>query len=414
MISYIIPTRNRQGQLERTLEAIGRLGDHARAGGAEVVVIDNASRPAVWTPGWLKSGLPVRLLRRDRNEGAAARNAGAKAADPASDWLVMLDDDSYPLDAGVIEAVREAGPDTAAIAAEVFVPTGEAPGSTIGAGEGGGSRGPEDAWPTPTRHESGGLPEVFVGCGVAIRRGVFEGLGGYDARFDYYAEEYDLAARLLLGGHRVTMDRRFRVIHEKVAEGRDFGRIIRRLVRNNGWVVQRYAPAQVRQAELRETITRYARIARKEGVLPAYVLGVWDLVSTLSSQARTPMAPALYDRLTGMAAARVALSAAHAERPLERVAIVERGKNAWVVEAALRELGAMVVPEDRASTHVIGTMSPGPMLDALARRTALARAGGGGNGARVVVPWVEALRVPAAAQAVVQRESGTGRHVAAA
>ncbi len=419
MISYVIPTRDRQDQLMRTLEAIGRLGDHAAVGGAEVIVADNASHPPAWAPGWLKSGVPVRLLRRDRNEAAAARNAAIKAADQASDWLVMLDDDSYPLDDGLLVAMMEAPPDVAAIGAEIFVPSGEAapttlggPGNVIGDGTNGGAI-------EPTRHEAGGLPEVFIGCGVAIRRSVFETLGGYDAAFDYYAEEYDLAARMLLAGHRVMLDRRFRVLHEKVAKGRDFSRIIRRLVRNNGWVVQRYAPASVRSAELRETITRYARIARKEGVLPAYVLGVWDLVSSLSAQTRHEMPVALYDRLTGLAAARIALAAAHAAKPLERVAIVERGKNAWVVERALRELGAMIVPEERASTHVIGTMSPGPMLDALARRTAgkgIAGAIGAADMTRVVAPWVDAWKAAPlpARKAMAGSEKGTAGRAAVA
>src|SRR6185295_878373 len=43
MLSYIIPTRNRPLRLKQTLTALESLGSHEHLGGAEVIVIDNAS-----------------------------------------------------------------------------------------------------------------------------------------------------------------------------------------------------------------------------------------------------------------------------------------------------------------------------------------------------------------------------------
>lgn len=387
MITYILPTRNRPERLAATLEAIGMLGDHKSVGGAEVIVVDNDSSPPAWAPSWLHSGVPVKLLRRKENEGAAARNAAVKTADPATEWVVMLDDDSHPLDTGVIEAIKDAPAEVAAIAAEIYLPMDAAGPTTSGASPDNEPRVLESGL-TLCRHESGGLPEVFIGCGVAIRRKAYEQLGGYDPTFDYYAEEYDLAAKMMAAGYRIAFDRRFRVMHHKIAQGRDFKRIVRRLVRNNAWVAQRYAPDAVRQHEIRETVTRYAKIARKERALSGYMLGMWDLAMTLRSQPRTPMTAAMYDRLTGLAAARTALAAAHAKQELGRVAIVERGKNAWAVERVLHEMGATLVSEEaKAQTLVIGTMSPGPMLDAVSRRLGVLH-----DGKRVVAPWVEADR----------------------
>src|SRR6185503_611566 len=114
----------------------------------------------------------------------------------------------------------------------------------------------------------------FIGCGVAIRLRSFLAAGGYDPTFDYYAEEYDLAARFILAGYRIVHDRRFRVMHEKVTQGRDFNRIVHRLVRNNAWVAQRYAPIEHREAEINETISRYGRIAVKENAAAGYAAGV--------------------------------------------------------------------------------------------------------------------------------------------
>src|SRR5437870_2612002 len=98
MITYLLPTRDRPEALLRTFNALGSLSDatHESIGGAEAIIIDNASDPPVTTPGVLPNGLPLRVIRREHNEGAAARNIGAHAA--RGEWIIMLDDDSYPLD----------------------------------------------------------------------------------------------------------------------------------------------------------------------------------------------------------------------------------------------------------------------------------------------------------------------------
>ncbi|MBX3359170.1 MAG: glycosyltransferase [Phycisphaeraceae bacterium] len=353
MITYVIPTRDRSPRLCETLLAIDSLGPHA----AEILVVDNASAVAAVAPPMPGSGVPVRVIRLDRNHGAAARNHAARAADPSSEWLVMLDDDSHPVDLGLLDAVASADSDVSAIGAEISLP----------------SQG---------RREAGGLPEVFIGCGVAIRRSAFLDAGGYDAAFDYYAEEYDLAARLLLAGSRITLDRRFRVAHHKVSQGRSMGRILRRLVRNNAWVNQRYAPESLRWGAVRETLTRYGRIAAKEHAVPGYLLGAVEALATLHRQSRRPMPAAIYDRFTGLAAARAALYAAHSTEPFHTAAIVEPGKNAGIIALAAKELGIRLVNASEAcEARIIGTLSPGPMLDAWDRlhRTA---------GPRLIAPWM--------------------------
>lgn len=366
MISFILPTRDRPERLRATLDAIASLGDFSGLGGAEVLIADNASTPPASAPQVLSSGVPVRIIRRERNEGTAARNVAAWNADPTSRWLVMLDDDSHPLDAGLVDALRQAPGDVGAVAAEILLPA------------------PTDH----PRHESGGLPEVFIGCGVALRRDAFLKVGGYDPGFDYYAEEYDLSAKLLLAGYRIVLDRRFRVMHHKVTQHRRFGRIIRRLVRNNGWVAQRYAPEPFRAAELHETIARYARIAWKERAPIGYALGLSELAFTLSAQTRSPMPESLFDRFTGLEHARRGLLAAHQAAPLGRVSIVAEGKNAWAVRRALDELAIPTTPDPAAADAlVVGTLSPGPLLDALRMTPGTTP----GISPRLVAPWAGVL-----------------------
>ncbi|HBS29279.1 MAG TPA: hypothetical protein DEB06_07470 [Phycisphaerales bacterium] len=355
MISFIIPTRDRPEDLRLTLASIGAL---RLPEPAEVIVIDNASRFTPMVPVALADGTPVTLILNAVNEGAAARNHAARAA--RHEWLVMLDDDSAPLDGGFLDALRAAPVDVGAVAAEVLL-------------EGGG-------------HEAGGLPEVPIGCGVALRRSVFLSLGGYDSSFDYYAEEYDLAARLLLAGFRVAYDRSFRVLHRKVASGRDFTAIVERLVRNNAWVEQRYAPESLRSAAVASTLARYRAIAEKEEALAGYARGLATVRETISSQARTPMPPALYDRFTGRAHAREHLRAAL--RGIDRVALVAPGKHETIVREVVRELGVREV-SSHADAHaaVIATLSPGPILDA-------ASEWGARLSIPVITPWALA---PAAA-----------------
>lgn len=379
MISYVLPTRDRPERLKATLVAIGRLTPHD----AEVIIVDNDSAETLILPSRLPNGVGLRLLRRPTNEAAAARTQGVRASDPASGWIVMLDDDSHPVDTGVLDVLAEQPESTAAVAADIVLPAQGVEFPAFGAAK-------------RMRRESGGLPEVFIGCGVAIRRSVYLDVGGYDPSFHYYAEEYDLSARLLLAGYRVAYDPRFVVHHHKDAGQRDMNLILSRLVRNNGWVAQRYAPERRRLALIRETRSRYRQIAEKEHALAGFASGLLELRRSIRRQPRTPMPVELFDRFTGLAAARDALRAAYDERPFASAALLDHGKNAWAVREALEELGVRITGEgEDAEVHVIATLSPGPMLDAFARRCALRRC----RGPRVLLPWLIAASVPVRAAA---------------
>ncbi len=369
MIAYVMPTRDRPDELRATLAALGSLPPHE----AEVIVVDNASvaHPLPGVPRRLENGLPVRVLHMRENLGAAARNEGVRASDPASEWIVMLDDDSAPVDLGHLAACRDAPPDVLAIQAEIRL------GSAL---------------PQSTARESGGLPEVFIGCGAALRRSAFLAQGGYDPAFGYYAEEYDLCARLLLAGGRIAMDRRFRVTHRKVSAGRDMNTILGRLVRNNGWVVQRYAPQALRREELRRTVTRYQRIAGKEWALSGFDAGLAELVRTLRLQTRRELPAGLWDRFTGRSAARRSLLSAYAERPFSTAALVREGKNAHEIVAALEAMGVAMTTPEEAEALVIGTLSPGPMLDAWESLPAT-------PSRRIIAPWSAIVADPPEARA---------------
>ncbi len=341
MISYVIPTRNRDEVLQHTLRSLAALRPHA----AEVIVVDNASAEPVKVNHELANGFSVRVIRSESNLGAAARNIGVLHADTASKWIVMLDDDSAPHsplgDVSFIDRLHTQPADVGAVLADIHLPR---------AG----------------RREDGGLPEVFIGCGVAIRRDAFLSCGGYDPAFGYYAEEYDLAAKLMLSGYRMVFDAAWRVDHQKDATNRNIGLIVERLTRNNGWVMQRYAPENERRTRLREIRQRYRMVGEKEGVRGAYARGLVELRRTIRNQTRREMPQPIFDRFTGLAAIRAGLNQAARGRFIRTFQIVTEGKNCWAARQAALERGWCEVATD-ADVQVIGTLSPGPMLDALER-----------------------------------------------
>ena len=340
MITYLLPTRNRHERLSATLRQLASLSfaAHDAVGGAEIIIVDDASDLPVRLPPRLTNAMPVTVLRRPRQEGASARNAAVRAA--RGEWVIMLDDDSWPVDGSVIEILPNVSDDVAAVGSQILLADG-------------------------TR-EAGGLPEVFVGCGAAIRRHAFLDAGGYDAAFHYYVEEYDLCARLIMRGWRIIHDWRFVVRHEKVQDGRDMNRILHRLVRNNAWLTQRYAPSEVLADALRGIFDRYAGIAESQGAQEGFEQGRCDGLATLEAQPRTPMPMDQWDRFTGRAHVRRTL--AGFENPRSRIAIIERGKNETVIESVLDELRWPIASSDDAEALIIGTLSPGPMMDAWERR----------------------------------------------
>jgi len=381
LIAFVLPTRDRPSDLARTLAGIDALG--LGPDDAEVIVVDNASRVTPEVPSLLSHGVRVTLLDRPTNEGAAARNHAVRAADASRRWVVMLDDDSHPLPdrtptagprvPGFPQRLEARPDDVFAVMADIH----------LGEAKDGASK-----------RERGGLPEVFVGCGVAIRRDAFERAGGYDPSFGFYAEEYDLAAKLISDGGRIEFDPNWRVVHHKSDSGRDMNLIVERLVRNTAWVMQRYAPESDREAEIARVVERCEFIAGKEDAAAGFERGMAELTRTIGAQERRPMDRGCWDRFTGRAAVHEALAFAFAGEGPAEVSVMLEGKNAFVIADALRERGVEV---HRGVARpgvpiVLGTMSPGPMVDGLELFEPLGR--------HVVAPWRRADEVVRAGRAI--------------
>lgn len=298
LCSLVLPTMNRASVLQETLRRLTSLPDR----GYEIIVVDNGSNDETAA---LAGSFPgVQWIWLGQNLGCAARNVGAMAG--RGDLIFMLDDDSWP-EPGVIDgAVRlfQNRTDLAAVGCRVRLAD------------------------PPHRHDAGGVPGIFFNCGGVIRREAFVTVGGLPIDFDYYVEEYDLACRLIQAGWKIEPRGDLVVWHRRVTRNRDNNRMLRLLVRNNLRLWDRYAPDDMRQDLLNETLERYRRVAEKEHALRGYVEGVIEGQRALAKAPirRSPLTHAEFASLFGLDVAQEVLTAWADKMRIRTVAIFRRAK----------------------------------------------------------------------------------------
>lgn len=220
---------NRAADLTRTLDALRALPMPLR-----IAVIDNGSadgsadllrRAAAEDP-----RIRVRLL--DGNGGVASRNLFA--GDTETEFLLSLDDDSWPRsaeDVGRMVALMDADPRVASVCAACVHPdTGVAETARIERFASGGSRGT-------------GYDVVNIAAGgTLLRRAALLQTAGYDADFFWGREENDLAFQLLQRGWRVTFLPDAVIWHAFSPAGREPYARLRQVTRNSVWLLWKYFP----------------------------------------------------------------------------------------------------------------------------------------------------------------------------
>jgi glycosyltransferase involved in cell wall biosynthesis len=180
LFSIVIPTFNRKNILRGALESIWSqtLDDY------EVIVVDDGSTDGTWE--YLQSlGERVTALRQNNSGPGAARNLAARSA--RSEYLAFLDSDDtwFPW---TLEQYAEA------------IERYERPALISGSGAIEGMAIDDDPQGVFTQYQSlldacvGFLPPVGGTPSIAIRRDVFEKLGGFEAR-NINAEDVDLWLR---------------------------------------------------------------------------------------------------------------------------------------------------------------------------------------------------------------------------
>jgi GT2 family glycosyltransferase len=203
--SLIVCSRNPK-LLKRCLDAVERRTAHARR---EIVVVQHRAGDIAAMDRLLDAGTYVRVPYTGPFNFAAMNDLGARHA--TGDVLVFMNDDVEPLDSGWLTAMlahanrREIG----AVGAKLIYPSGaiQHAGMVIGIMEGAGHLhrntfgSPYWNWLPFTRNVS-----AVTGACLAIRKSVFEELGGFDESFPVNYNDVDLCLRARQAGYEVIVE----------------------------------------------------------------------------------------------------------------------------------------------------------------------------------------------------------------
>ncbi len=313
-VSFILATHNRH---EVVVDTLRRLAAPDWVGlpraNYEVIVVDNAS--ADGTPD-TAADLADTVIRRRRNAGSCAKAYGVHQA--AGEFIVFLDDDSYPRQGAVLRMIDHfrADPRLGAAGFTVHLPNG---------------------------HEEGAaLPAVFVGCGVGLRTAALRAVGGLDPTFFMQAEEYDLSFRLTAGGWKVEVFNDLAVEHLKTAQARRHARIAFYDIRNNLRVAARYLPEPYWSVYRQDWLERYAWLAARARTRWAHMRGrVAGLARALWERPRYQrwrLDHAGCERFLGWRFIHAHLRKLAGEG-VRRVLLVDLGKNIYPFWRAARDTG---------------------------------------------------------------------------
>ncbi|ABK98209.1 glycosyltransferase family 2 protein [Pelobacter propionicus] len=208
--SIIIPLYNQAHLTRMCVEAIKA---SAPITSYELVLIDNGSHD--WTPEYLASlGTSVTVITNRENRGfAVACNQGARAA--RGDILVFLNNDTVPEQGWLDELVAAIDNGEAEICgARLLYPDGRCQHAGVAFDERGlgyhifaGFQG--DSAPVRERR----LMQAVTAACMAMRKGLFHELGGFDEGFRNGFEDIDLCLRAGQRGHRILFVPESVVIH---------------------------------------------------------------------------------------------------------------------------------------------------------------------------------------------------------
>jgi GT2 family glycosyltransferase len=266
-VSAVILAHNRRDAVGIVLDRLAALPLH------EVIVVDSGSSDGTADMVRTRGG-NVRLVDPGGNVAIAGRNRGADAA--TGDYLLMLDDDSYPLP-GAIETlvemfernprlgvvgglVRDVDPDFDVVKLDQpgtfdwWLRCGRPPGPA-----------PADGWPT----------FFFPEGGCLARRSAYLEVGGFFEPYFFGTSEVDLATRLLAAGWDVRYQPAAVFDHMKVITARTGGGRMRRLrVRNQIWYFALRFPTGLAARRIPAYLLFDFVECAWHGVLPDWLAGI--------------------------------------------------------------------------------------------------------------------------------------------
>lgn len=207
-----ITTRNRPAALAACLASLDRASDLID----EIIVFDDGSEPPAGTAAVTGR---VRFMRDAAAPGyIVGRNRILAAA--RAPFVLLLDDDTCLIDRASVAAALDVVGRDVSIAA-------------VGFAQANADGRPWPAAMQPARVDYRCFVPSFIGFAHLLRRDVFLAVGGYRASFRFYGEEKELCLRLIDAGYSVAYLPDAPVAHLPDPSGRDNGRYLRYVVRND-------------------------------------------------------------------------------------------------------------------------------------------------------------------------------------
>lgn len=334
-VSIVVPAHGRPGATRACVESL--LALEYPAGGAEVIVVDDASEPPL-APAL--AGLPVQVVRFEQNRGqSAARN---HAAALARGEVVALIDNDCVADPGWLAALVAAldEPRVAIVGGRVMAPPPAGPVAAFEA-----VRSPLDMGPASGAVGPGEAIGYMPSCNLVVRRELMLRLGGFDPAMTL-GEDVDFVWRALASGAEARYRADGVVVHDHRVQ-------LLALLRRRADYASSEADLQLRHPA-----------GRREMVIPA--LGV----TLLAALVLAAVAPALGLLLCALALGLLAVEIARKGRDLARNGVdlpLRQVIGAVLLEhrAALYHLGANVTRYYSLPLLAAGLLWP-PLLPALA------------------------------------------------
>jgi GT2 family glycosyltransferase len=285
----------------------------------ETILVDNASTDGT-AEMVAQRFTSVRVLPQKKNLGPCSKNAGLPHA--RGEFVVFLDDDSYPTPESLGNMIRHfrADPSLGAAVFDAILPDGS--------------------------RECSAYPSVFIGCGVGFRREVLQAVGGLPDDFFMQAEEYDLSLRILNAGWRIERFLDLRVMHRKSPTARIHTRAARLDVRNNLLVIARHFPRRWVCPFAWDWMRRYRWIAQSKGW--RYRMGFWvgliqGLISSLRPGQRRPISDEAFEQFSMLDQIHRWMERTIAEAGYRRILLLDVGKNILPFRLAAEACGIEIV-----------------------------------------------------------------------
>ncbi|MEM1212955.1 MAG: glycosyltransferase family 2 protein [Planctomycetota bacterium] len=328
-LAYILVTHNRRARLLQTLR---HLQQHTPfpTDQYETWVVDNGSTDG--TPAAIAQLFPnTHLIALRRNQGVWARTLAMRQTQ--ADYLVLLDDDSYPIGNAIPDALAtlDAHPHLAGIMGRCLLPNGN--------------------------EEACALPAVMLSGAVILRRTALipttlKPRGshpwaprpqnhntplGFRREFFRKAGEYDLSFRLWNLNRPLLRDESITFRHDKHAAGRSTALALRMDLRNNLILAHRFLHGEARRAYRHDWLQRYAAIALHQNHEAAAHRALRE-ARRFRKTPRETLTPQAFETLFAWKTTQQQVRAWANTHHIQRVALIDFAKNTYAAYRACRQL----------------------------------------------------------------------------